>query len=112
APASQLSGETQLCRGIEASLKTSDRVASVSAPPRFRLTLRNRTAQAVKVLDIRNGRRPDLENTYFSLEVLKDRRVLDLPHAICDPGPISDKDFFRIPAGAEESISLSEQCID
>jgi hypothetical protein len=100
------------CSGFEAGLQAVDTVVRVSTAPRFRLTLVNRGTKPLKVLDIRDGRRPDLEAVYFRLEILNAKTVVDLPRGICDPGPVSDSDFFSLKAGQSEQLLLSEFCLD
>jgi hypothetical protein len=80
--------------------------------PRFRLTLRNRGGSPAKLIDIRNGRRPDLEDAYYRLEVRRDGEPVALSRVICDPGPLADADFYRLAAGAQERILLSVPCTD
>lgn len=62
--------------------------------PSFTLTILNQSAKPEKILDISNGRRNDLQHTYYDLEILREGKRVDLPRAISDPGPISEKDFL------------------
>jgi hypothetical protein len=71
--------------------------------PSFRLTIRNDGKVAEKVLKLRG----DLQDTYFDLEVTRDGKPVDLPRAISDPGPISDKDFVTLPAGEKATYELT-----
>jgi hypothetical protein len=47
----------------------------------------------MRVLDVRQRRRSDLQDVYFELFILEERRLVDLPRAISDPGPISKADY-------------------
>jgi hypothetical protein len=71
--------------------------------PGFRLTIRNEGKAAEKVLRLR----ADLQDTYFDLEVTRDGKPVDLPRAISDPGPISDKDFVTLPVGEKVTYELT-----
>jgi hypothetical protein len=113
-PVSALAGSptAPACAGFDAGLEAINTIVPAGTVPRFRLTLRNRATTPLIVLDVRDGRRPDLQAVYFELEVLSAETVVDLPRAICDPGPVSDSDFFSIKAGQTEQLLLSESCLD
>lgn len=53
----------------------------------------------MRVLDVRNGRRNDLQDVYFELFIVAGRQPVDLPVAISDPGPISDADYAVLKPG-------------
>jgi hypothetical protein len=53
----------------------------------------------MRVLDVRRGRRSDLQDSYFELFIVKGPHVLDLPIAISDPGPLSDADYVVLKPG-------------
>lgn len=76
----------------------------VGAKPRFSARVRNGTGRAVRLLDIREGRRPDLQESYFELVVTRDGEVVDVPIVISDPGPIDDTDVFELTPGRELEV--------
>ena len=100
------------CISPEAHLEAVEQAAQIGNEPRFRLTLRNPTARGVKVLDIRNGRRPDLEGVYFEVTVLQAGKPVNLSRPICDPGPVSERDFFTLGAGQSQQLILAGSCAD
>jgi hypothetical protein len=51
-------------------------------------------------LDVRDGRRPDLQDSYFELFVIQGKRTVNVPIAISDPGPLSAADFLELQPGA------------
>jgi|SRR4051812_34417539 hypothetical protein len=73
--------------------------------PHFRLTITNVSDHAMRVIDAE--RRVDLQHTYYKLVVTKDGKPVDIPRAISDPGPVSDKDWAEIPSGGMKNFVLS-----
>jgi hypothetical protein len=62
----------------------------------------------MRVLDVRNGRRNDLQHSYFELFIVKGRQVIELPSVISDPGPIADADYTVLNPGERIEVrSLS-----
>jgi hypothetical protein len=59
------------------------------------------------VLDLRNGRRPDLQDTNCDLQVSAEDKLVNLPRAISDPGPITDKDFHMLKPAKSVTLQLS-----
>ena len=53
----------------------------------------------MRVLDVRNGRRNDLQDNYFELFIVEAGRLIDLPIVISDPGPIADADYTVLKPG-------------
>ena len=55
----------------------------------------------MRLLDVRDGRRPDLAHSYYEIMFEQNERALkDLPRAISDPGPVGASDFFVLAPGA------------
>src|SRR5947209_7104130 len=104
-----LSAENEGEKMTDISLQLEAIEPSVTAGvvPKFQLTLRNEGKAAVKVLDIRDNRRVDLQDTYYDLEIRRGKELVKLPRAISDPGPISDDDFTSLGAGAKLSFKLT-----
>jgi hypothetical protein len=75
--------------------------------PDFVLELENTGSSGVRLLDVRNGRRPDLAATYYAVVVRTMKgSVADGPRAISDPGPIAASDFFVLEPSAKVSLHL------
>lgn len=53
----------------------------------------------MRVLDVRNGRRGDLQDVYFELFIVAGHQPVDLPVVISDPGPVSDADYAVLKPG-------------
>jgi hypothetical protein len=88
------------------SLEVVEQEVKAGTAPRFRLTVKNTSAGAEKVLDIRD--RHDLQDTYYDLEVTQDGKPVHVPRAISDPGPIDDKSFLPLPPGDSVTFVLSK----
>jgi hypothetical protein len=99
-------GQTK--RTISLSPEAVEGAVKRGAVPKFRLTIRNTGKQPKQVLDVRDGRRRDLQHTYYDLEVTDGEKVVDLPRAISDPGPISDRDFVALKPGEAVTVHLSD----
>jgi hypothetical protein len=69
------------------------------ARPQFSVAVTNKSSRSIRLLDVRDGRRNDLQNVYFELFIVKDGRVVDLPIVISDPGPILDADYLELKPG-------------
>jgi hypothetical protein len=92
-------------RPLSLSLEVVPPEAVAGTTPAFRLSVKNTSERAEKVLDIR--RRPDLQDTYYDLEVTKDGKPVDLPRAVSDPGPINDEAFLSLPPGDSVTFVLN-----
>jgi len=68
--------------------------------PQFSAEVVNKTSHTTRVLDVRNGRRVDLQHTYFQLLVTESAGAVDVPIFISDPGPLSPADFLDLEPGA------------
>ena len=104
-----LSAENEGEKMTDISLQLEAIEPSVTAGvvPKFQLTLRNEGKAAVKVLDIRDNRRVDLQDTYYDVEIRRGKELVELPRVISDPGLISDDDFTSLGAGAKLSFKLT-----
>jgi hypothetical protein len=108
----QKSNAPRPCVGLKATLQAEESNVRVGAEPNFVLSLRNGTKKPIQILDIRKGRRPDLETTYFDVVIERQGSPVSVPRPICDPGPISAADFFQLDPGITEGIHMSHQCLD
>jgi hypothetical protein len=68
------------------------------------LTLSSTSASPVRMLDVRHGRRPDVQDNYFEVIVLQHGRPVETPIAISDPGPLSAGDFFDLRPGERTTL--------
>lgn len=89
----------ETCRTTEVTLATSTTRIGTGTRPRFSLIVTNKSSRSIRVLDVRDGRRNDLQDVYFELFIVKDGRVVDLPTVISDPGPISNEDYLVLNPG-------------
>lgn len=87
------------CRAVEVTVATSTPMLRAGTRPEFSVVVANKSDRSVRVLDVRNGRRNDLQDVYFELFIVEGRRVVDLPSVISDPGPISDADYAVLKPG-------------
>ena len=95
------------CAGIRASVRTSPASFRRAAQPTFILVVKNASPKAVRLLDIRSGRRPDLADNYYKLVLEQNRQELkNVPRAISDPGPVAPTDFFVLPPAAHVEVPL------
>lgn len=97
----QVPKSPQICRGVEATLRVMPTTFRRGTRPSFAVVLKNVSEKPVRLLDVRDGRRPDLAHSYY--EVIfeqNDRALKDLPRAISDPGPVEAADFFVLSPGA------------
>ena len=100
--------QTAVCSGVTVSVSAETPRVKVGERPRFSARIHNTTNRPVRLLDVRQGRRPDLQDSYFELFVARGSSVVDTPIAISDPGPLGDDDFFDLPSGnAAEMKDLS-----
>ena len=93
-----------VCKGISVTLTSEASTARRGEKPQFSVAVSNATDRPVRILDVRNGRRADLQDTYFELFVVQQRTTVGVPAAISDPGPLSEADFFELRPGARIEI--------
>lgn len=89
-----------VCTGVSVSVVAEASQVKAGNTPQFSVVVSNDTDRSVRVLDVRDGRRPDLQDSYFELFVIQGTRVIDVPVAISDPGPLSSSDWLEIRPGA------------
>jgi hypothetical protein len=107
-PAVQSLEQRDPCAGVRASVRASPTSFRRGANPTFFLVVRNSSPKAVRLLDIRNGRRPDLAVNYYALVLERNRQELkNVPRVISDPGPIASADFFVLSPAAHFEVPLS-----
>jgi hypothetical protein len=94
----------QACQAIDVTVATSTPTVMVGRRPQFSVVVANNSTRPVRVLDVRSGRRTDLQDVYFELFVVKNGRVVDLPMVISDPGPISEDDYLELTAGEQMDV--------
>jgi hypothetical protein len=88
-----------LCTAIDVAVSTATPIVKRGTAPVFSVRVSNTGKVSTHVLNVRDGRRSDLQETYFELFVEEDGRVLDLPMAISDPGPVSADDYLHLRPG-------------
>lgn len=96
---------TSTCTGVTVSLSAETPHVKIGVRPRFSATIRNGTHRSVRLLDLRQGRRPDLQAAYLELFVLRGAKVVEVPIPIADPGPLGDGDFIDLPPGATMGVN-------
>jgi hypothetical protein len=84
----QSSLTVQVCRSADVTLATSTPIVRTGTRPAFSVVVANGSDRSMRVLDVRRGRRSDLQNAYFELFIVEGGRVVDLPIVISDPGPL------------------------
>lgn len=92
------------CTGVTVALSADTPRVKIGERPRFSATIRNGTSQTVRLLDLREGRRPDLQATYLELFVARGVTAVEVPIVISDPGPLADGDFIDLPPGAAMNV--------
>ena len=99
---------TPVCSGVTVSVSADTARVKAGERPRFSARIHNTTSRPVRLLDVRQGRRADLQDSYFELFVARGTSLVDLPHVISDPGPLDRGDFFDLlPGAAAEITNLS-----
>jgi hypothetical protein len=101
-----LPASVETCRAIEVTLSTSTPRLTVGTRPQFSVVVTNRSGRSARVLDVRDGRRRDLQDAYFELVIVRDGRSVDLPIMISDPGPISNADYLVL--NPDERLDVGE----
>ena len=106
-PAVQGLDQPDACAGVRASVRASPTSFGRGVHPTFFLVVRNSSSKAVRLLDIQNGRRPDLAANYYELVIERNKRELkDAPRVISDPGPVAPGDFFVLSPAAHFEVPL------
>jgi hypothetical protein len=96
------------CAGLEATVQVSPPTFEHGSRPAVTILVRNTSRQPLRLLDIRNGNRPDLADNYYEIVLERNQRVIkDVPRAISDPGPINATDFFALAPGNKFEGPLS-----
>lgn len=105
-PAAQVESPAMVeaCRAIDVRIATATPSLRAGSRPQFSLALTNRSSRSTRVLDVRNGRRNDLQDVYFELFVVQGVRIVDLPTVISDPGPIADTDYAALKPGERMDV--------
>jgi len=81
------------------TVATSTPMVRAGTRPEFSVVVVNKSDRPIRVLDVRNGRRRDLQDTYFELFIVDGRRIVNLARLISDPGPVSDEDDVVLKPG-------------
>jgi hypothetical protein len=89
-----------LCRDLVVTLSIAAPRVLVGQRPRFDVSIYNMSATPRRVLDVRDGRRPDLRQVYLALVVRRNGADFSIPAAVSDPGPISPTDFVELPVSS------------
>ena len=89
-----------LCRDLVVTISVAAPRVLVGQRPRFDVSIYNLSAAPRRVLDLRDGRRRDLQHAYVKLVVSRNGADLSLPAMISDPGPISPADFVELPVSS------------
>jgi hypothetical protein len=87
------------CQATEVTVATPTPRIRAGTRPQFSVIVTNKSSRSIRVLDVRDGRRNDLQDVYFELVIVQDGRVVDLPTVISDPGPISNADYLVLNPG-------------
>ena len=91
---------TPTCKGISVTLVADASLVKAGIKPQVSVTVTNDTDRPTRILDLRGGRRVDLQDNYLELFVVQGARAVDVPVAISDPGPLSSADFLELQPGA------------
>jgi hypothetical protein len=96
------------CRAADVTVVTATPTLKAGTRPQFSVVVTNKSRDPIRVLDVRNGRRIDLQDNYFELFIVEGPRLVDLPIAISDQGPVADADFTVLKPGERIEVgSLS-----
>ena len=96
---------TPVCSGVTVSVSADTATVKAGEKPRFSARIHNTTSRPVRLLDVRQGRRADLQDTYFELFVARGTALVELPRVISDPGPLDVGDYFDLLPGATAEIT-------
>lgn len=94
----------QACQAIDVAVAISTPTVKAGSRPQFSVVVANKSTRPTRVLDVRSGRRTDLQDVYFELFVVKNGRVVDLPMVVSDPGPISGDDYLELKPGERMDV--------
>jgi hypothetical protein len=81
------------CRTAEVTVSPITPTVRVGTRPQFSVAITNKSDRPIRLLDVPNGRRKDLEHSFFELFILEGSRLVDLPIAISDPTRPADTDY-------------------
>jgi hypothetical protein len=96
------------CSTADVTVVTATPTLKAGTRPQFSVVVTNKSRDPIRVLDVRNGRRVDLQHNYFELFIVEGPRLVDLPIAISDPGAVADADFTVLKPGERIEVgSLS-----
>jgi hypothetical protein len=96
------------CRAADVAVVTATPTLKAGTSPQFSVVVTNKSRDPIRVLDVRNGRRVDLQHNYFELFIVEGPRLVDLPIAISDPGPVADADYTVLKPGERMDSPLTE----
>jgi hypothetical protein len=107
-PATQTQTQTptkvQACRATKVELATATPMVKAGTRPQFSVLVANTSDRSIRVLDVRNGRRNDLQDAYFELFIVEGQQVVNLPRVISDPGPLADGDYAVLKPGEQIEV--------
>jgi hypothetical protein len=92
---------------IRLSLEAATKTVKTGEVPKFKLTIRNEGNAPERIIDLSGGRRADLQDTYYDVEVTQGGKAVAIPRIISDPGPIGEKDFRKLKAGEKVTFELT-----
>ena len=94
------------CTGLTVVLESLTPIVKPGQNPRFAATVKNNSGGTARLLNVLQGRRSDLQMSYFEVVPTLRGRAVDVPVAVADPGPIDEGDFISLPAGRELELSI------
>lgn len=94
-------------RPISLSLEIVEKTTKHGTVPKFKLTLTNEGKVTEKVIDLTDGRRPDLQDNCYDWELEREGKAVRIQRAISDPGPITDEDFLKLESGKKATFELT-----
>jgi hypothetical protein len=94
-------------RPIRLALEAVPKTIKAGEVPKFELTIRNQGDAAEDVIDLTAGRRADLQDTYYDVNITQDGKAVEVPRAISDPGPIGEKDCLKLKPGDKATFELT-----
>jgi hypothetical protein len=91
--------KVDVCLAANVTVTTSTPMVKAGTRPQFSVVVTNKSDRSMRVLDVRDGRRNDLQDSYFELFIVDGQKLIDLPIIISDPGPITDADYAVLKPG-------------
>lgn len=88
--------EVEACGVTAVTIATATPKIAAGSRPQFSVVVANNGKAPLRVLDVRNGRRTDLQDVYFELFIVEEAHVVDLARVISDPGPIAKADYLTL----------------